>query len=836
MLMPQSSNMTPARTVARGALRLVIFGMPAAGKSSLLGALAQAAKTQEQALSGHLIDLSGGLTELQRRVYEGQPRETLEEVVPYPVVLETLLAESQAPGQSSLEAILIDCDGRVAQDLVTRRQSLAENVNTASLASAVLEADTLILAIDASATTEQLDDTFAQFGRFLRLLEYGRGQRSAVAGLPVFLVLTKSDLLAGPGDTSALWKDRIEERKRQVGAHFQEFLARTRAAGGTPFGSVDLRVWATAVRHPALADTPAKPLEPYGVAELFRQAVSGARGFKQRSRRAASRLLWTVAGVVLLTAGMLGLAGFLVLHRAHDDPGVRELLAKVENYRSREPLTPSNRLRGQLQLRISELTELQSDANFARLPPDKQRYVNQRLREAQDYRAYYDQLQALPSLNEIHSERDLQALEDRLQRLLPSAEHRADWAQTDAVTFRGERLEAIKAVRQAVSAEETRYKAWTRRGQELWTFANHKEGTPLPWSDWAAQVRALFNEAQTAARPDERVPGTPLSREAILGVDRVAAARSDWDAIKQRLLRVSNLSTALGLGRSQPGRSPLDIPADFALSQAATRFAELKSAYPQFQSEFSLLDLPEAIVGEIRPAAKIRYGRLLKAGREIVLHHLQQTLEGKPESLESWRRLLPWLEGANELVDWNVLATILARLQDPEAEAPLGALIAFIRQEQFDLLLPRLILQIADATNVKPAGKLVVHYQKSAESSQEQLTFELTGETRHDAKRGVALYTLKPSASANLTYRPGELLWADLPVKLADQADRMLTWAASRSRVYQFERLIQPPRLHTREQPNLEGQIEENIALQIPDDGRLPRLPDLLPVVPSKPD
>ena len=46
--MPESSTMTPAQTVARGALRLVVFGMPAAGKSSLLGALAQAAKTQEQ--------------------------------------------------------------------------------------------------------------------------------------------------------------------------------------------------------------------------------------------------------------------------------------------------------------------------------------------------------------------------------------------------------------------------------------------------------------------------------------------------------------------------------------------------------------------------------------------------------------------------------------------------------------------------------------------------------------------------------------------------------------------------------------------------------------------
>src|SRR5207248_1203740 len=176
------------------------------------------------------------------------------------------------------------------------------------------EADALILAIDASATTSQVDDTFAEFGRFLRLLEYNRGQRTAVADLPVSLVLTKCDLLAGPGDTSALWKDRIEERKRKVDARFQEFLARTRATGGTPFGSIDLHGWATAVKQPALADTPAKPLEPYGVAELFRQAFASASGFKKRSGRATRRLLWTVAGALVLAAGMLGLAGFLFLH------------------------------------------------------------------------------------------------------------------------------------------------------------------------------------------------------------------------------------------------------------------------------------------------------------------------------------------------------------------------------------------------------------------------------------------------------------------------------------------------------------------------------------------
>src|SRR5260370_1428606 len=83
-----SASSSPQNFFGRSALRIVLFGMPDAGKSSLLGALAQAAQTQEHVLNGHLTDLSQVLGELQRRLYEGAPRETLEEVVPYPVAFD----------------------------------------------------------------------------------------------------------------------------------------------------------------------------------------------------------------------------------------------------------------------------------------------------------------------------------------------------------------------------------------------------------------------------------------------------------------------------------------------------------------------------------------------------------------------------------------------------------------------------------------------------------------------------------------------------------------------------------------------------------------------------
>src|SRR5262245_26937942 len=76
-------------------LRLVLFGMPAAGKSSLLGALARAAEAQEHLLGGKLIDETHGLAELQHQLYEATPRRTPEEVVPYPVRYMPAAADGQ---------------------------------------------------------------------------------------------------------------------------------------------------------------------------------------------------------------------------------------------------------------------------------------------------------------------------------------------------------------------------------------------------------------------------------------------------------------------------------------------------------------------------------------------------------------------------------------------------------------------------------------------------------------------------------------------------------------------------------------------------------------------
>ena len=203
-------------------LRLVLFGPPGAGKSSLLGALGQAAEVQPHLLGGVLADPSPNLADLRRRVYEHGPDPTDEEVVAYSFTYEP----SEKGEDEPRSAVVLDCDGRVADALV-REPAPAGG----TLGREMLHADALVVAVDASAPPEKIDAEFAEFDRFLRWMERYRGLRTDVGGLPVFLVLTKCDRLARPGQTAADWLEHIEDASATSAAVSMPF---SRIAGRPP--------------------------------------------------------------------------------------------------------------------------------------------------------------------------------------------------------------------------------------------------------------------------------------------------------------------------------------------------------------------------------------------------------------------------------------------------------------------------------------------------------------------------------------------------------------------------------------------------------------------------
>ena len=70
-------------------------------------ALAQAAQSQQELFHGKLIDKSHGLLELQKRLYEDRPRETLEELTAFPVAVEPLPTNAEDAAESPKPCCMI---------------------------------------------------------------------------------------------------------------------------------------------------------------------------------------------------------------------------------------------------------------------------------------------------------------------------------------------------------------------------------------------------------------------------------------------------------------------------------------------------------------------------------------------------------------------------------------------------------------------------------------------------------------------------------------------------------------------------------------------------------
>jgi hypothetical protein len=816
---------------------IVLFGMPDAGKSSLLGALAQVAQTQERALGGRLTDVTHGLGDLQHRLYDGRPQETLEEIVPYPVAFDPLDGTKPDPTRRD-DAVLVDCDGRAANNILTSRRGLAADPPSNSLAAEILSADALLLVVDAGATPAQVDNDLAEFVRFLRMFRRDRGRRSEVGGLPVFLVLSKCDLLAKPTDTSVEWQASVDARKLEVGRRFKEFLEDDSDDDRLPFGAIELELAATAVKWPALADAPARPREPWGVAELFHRALVAAGAFQTHRAGAQRRLVWTVGGAATFFAALLGLAGGMVLLR-QSAPSL-ELSNKVESYRAREGLTASTRLTEPLQRKFSELSELAADPEFAKLPSEERKYLTGRLKELEQYINFTDRLQRVRPPADARSEDDLRETERLLQSdLALPADYQTEWRQTEAAVLRDKWLDDIKAIRKATADVEAWYRERIIEGNGLLLFTDRTaDNAPLPWTAWTERVGDLLRRSsQPPFRPADRLRDSKSVRlaravtyDTVLRLPAVEQARSQWERLRQRLERLRDVAQALGLA-GDGSRAVLKIGSAATAASAAETLQNLKQLYPTWP-EWSLNDLPDPAASEVRQAAHTAYTHLIQAGRDVVR---RKFLQGAPDGQESWARWQPvaeWLPVAPELRDWRELANVLRRLADPSTPDPVAALADFLRRSEFRIELSSLRLTVPydiRGLSVRPVDRLTIYVQTGDKVA--KLPLRLDGEGARDPRRRVTTYTFSADGLGTLPYRPGDVVWADVPLRDATGREHTFSWWAVpiRSTVYQIERLAVSPRLHATGQKIENGEVADGVTLTpVPESG-LPRVPDLLP-------
>ncbi|MCE9532820.1 MAG: hypothetical protein K8T89_17115 [Planctomycetes bacterium] len=819
--MPETAAITPTPTRQPddpSALRIVLFGMPDAGKSSLLGALVQAAHSQERALQGKLSDYPNGMADLWRRVYDDRPKETLEEIVPYPVLYEPAAKGSGLP--SKVKAILYDCDGRIANDLLAQHLKLDRDSKQGSLARAVLDADALILAIDASAGQEQIDIDFREFGIFLGVLEAHREHRREIGGLPVFLALSKCDLLAREAVSRGEWEQRVALRRRQVKESFAEFLD-ANAPGTLPgFGTVELRISPTAVKWPNLKDLPAKPREPVGVAELFRDSIRAAYGFRNRAVRSDHRLRWTV-GIVSGFLAMAAAVAIIMFVTGGPEVKIGGLADMVAKFEARDKPLP-DRLTGDLQKRLEELNELRDHPEFDKLPMNRKTYILDRIEEVHAYQKLRDELRILPIPERARDLRDLKEIEDLLAANPVPAKFAEEWdkAPPPLEIDRRRRLEECQTLREGV-AEMQAFYATLRNKAKAQLFE------PEFHIRWIEKVDSTLAFEKTP--PFKREDG--LKGIAYEFKERKEAL-NEWMAVRHRLENLRDMGLALGLVSDQDASAAVlvvpALPADADLNAfCKIRWEELQKQYPSYAT-WTLDSLPDPLKEDVRKRLKRSLDQLNRDSRKMILAKFRQIRPTGDDTHADWKEIATSIL-TPPLQDWRALLGFVTKLLDPLAEDPATSTAKFLNKESFELQIKSVSLTIPNNIAQGPFTpeddlRVIQQFQSGGKNTMvlrldkaATVTGAVNKKYRFNIEKG----------EGKLLCKPGDAISAELGLLKGSKAWQF-TWSSSRTVAYTFESLNREPFLKTAESAE-RGSLADDVTITV--DVALPVIPEMLPEV-----
>jgi GTPase SAR1 family protein len=490
--------------------RLLLFGTPGAGKSALLGAFVQAMP----ALKAELIDES-----------EAAQRFKVEKV----------------SGPFSSEMTVLDCSGKSAQEMLKAPQPFA---NSHPIKKPIIDADAMVFVVDVSTPKKQMNEEFRQCAHWLRQLREFRGQRTDIAALPVFVALSKCDLLAHKEDTFETWKKRLDEGKRQYDENFRRYL-KQQSPG---FGTLQLKVVATAIKQPAFTDKPAKTHEPFGVAELFGECLQSATDFQRRRHTAQSRLQNVVAGL-LGTVALLALSLAFLIEFQPPPEGIT-LDEKVQLALPKQSATPIERLHGtvkRLEEKEKKLAEIAEDAGFERLPAETQKEITLYREEISQYLQLYQDSQKILKLPHLaKNDAELKEQEKGVLAFSLPAARAKDWEETRL----GRRMRHVRGEYDTLNKELGKETKWIRdqidenkklekSGYRL--LLDEGPDVPQEAENWRQRFKAQMKARPPTSR-DDNVPGVSRVIYEDLGkFEPVRTAQKEWKTSKENLTSISDL-------------------------------------------------------------------------------------------------------------------------------------------------------------------------------------------------------------------------------------------------------------------------------------------------------
>ena len=834
------------RSAEAEALRIVFFGSPRSGKTSLLTAFERIASSDAE-------------TEPIPLKHADRADPVRRELIPQIVLVD--LPDANLVARAVL---LLDCDGEASAKLLNQPGELERSRARGELGMAIRGADCLVLIVEARSDEWQIEAHFRAFQEFLNALRTGRTFDRAVGGWPIFLTLTKCDKLHEPGMPVDVWLNRVERELAELETRFvEQFDEEIETPGDLfSFGSFRLSTEATATNLPDELKDPAYNLDggTHNLDSFVPEVLSAAGEFRMRARAARRRLKWTATGAIALLGLML--AVMLGLLMAGEPSPLQKLTDRVATLQSQNELAASRLAEVNLPRRKNELEQIRRSQDFERLPTALQQYVKSRLREIEAYSAYKQEF-AAPQISpaDVRTSGMFQKLQRDLEtKLAPPPESAGEWSETEAVRLRSKWRGDLSLL----GDYEDRVHTWYRRliAEATDLIANAQQ------PDWRKQIGRLVRDASEppflpgglAPRDWPGVPvsesqqlaiprGTPLTFGDVFRYERADFAKRDWEFTERRLLDLLDLTDALGLTANPDFKPEIGEPsAVLALPEpngnanesrllASSRLELLKKRFPRAAeriAQWQTGTFPEPLQQEL--------SRRLRLAAETGLRHVRSLIDselkiepGRQDTPADWRKLVDSPSGLllqPELRDWGRLMQLLLFWSDPAGGGgdPVVELAEFLKTEKFSFPISAIEIYLPNSLRVEvltPDGalKLTLTPPKGAAHV---LELKQTAEVKSDANG--SLYRFVPAVPLTpLEYRPGDTFAAELPLKAGPNKYAM-HWTRSRTIAFAFEKLSLDPDLEG-VQPAEKPQRATGVRAKIRPEKAGGLVPELLPSV-----